>query len=136
MPWCLDAHTASASIEMARGFGADPLKFAFPVILPSSPVGFQTGPADSGGGMGRQGGSMGTGKLWVAALAMVVALAGTAAAQTVEIEYWQYTFPQRVQAIDELTDIDQTKALVNRVLTACLRVRGTITAFALGSQRF
>ena len=45
---------------------------------------------------------MGTGKLWVAALGMVVALAGTAGAQTVEIEYWQYTFPQRVQAIDEL----------------------------------
>jgi len=45
---------------------------------------------------------MGTGKLWVAALGMVVALAGTARAQTVEIEYWQYTFPQRVQAIDEL----------------------------------
>src|SRR5438128_1094652 len=48
------------------------------------------------------GGSMGTGKLWVAALGMVVALAGAARAQTVEIEYWQYTFPQRVQAIDEL----------------------------------
>ena len=45
---------------------------------------------------------MGTGTLWVAALAMVVALAGAARAQTVEIEYWQYTFPQRVQAIDEL----------------------------------
>jgi multiple sugar transport system substrate-binding protein len=28
--------------------------------------------------------------------------AGTAQAQTVEIEYWQYTFAQRVQAIDEL----------------------------------
>jgi multiple sugar transport system substrate-binding protein len=45
---------------------------------------------------------MGIGKLWLAALGMVVALAGTARAQTVEIEYWQYTFPQRVQAIDEL----------------------------------
>ncbi|HEY7601398.1 MAG TPA: extracellular solute-binding protein, partial [Methylomirabilota bacterium] len=36
------------------------------------------------------------------ALAMTLALAGGAAAQTVEIEYWQYTFAQRVQAIDEL----------------------------------
>jgi multiple sugar transport system substrate-binding protein len=33
---------------------------------------------------------------------MALAIAGTAYAQTVEIEYWQYTFAQRVQAIDEL----------------------------------
>jgi multiple sugar transport system substrate-binding protein len=46
------------------------------------------------------------GKRWAVALGLVTALvgavAGTAHAQTVEIEYWQYTFPQRVQAIDEL----------------------------------
>jgi len=41
-------------------------------------------------------------RLWAAALGMVLAMAGTARAQTVEIEYWQYTFAQRVQAIDEL----------------------------------
>src|SRR5215468_4722330 len=41
------------------------------------------------------------GKTW--ALAIILSLAaGTARAQTVEIEYWQYTFAQRVQAIDEL----------------------------------
>jgi multiple sugar transport system substrate-binding protein len=33
---------------------------------------------------------------------VTLAAAGPAAAQTVEIEYWQYTFAQRVQAIDEL----------------------------------
>jgi multiple sugar transport system substrate-binding protein len=43
-----------------------------------------------------------TGKVLAAALAMTLAIAGTAYAQTVEIEYWQYTFAQRVQAIDEL----------------------------------
>ncbi len=32
----------------------------------------------------------------------VLVLASAARAQTVEIEYWQYTFAQRVQAIDEL----------------------------------
>ncbi|MBI3457488.1 MAG: extracellular solute-binding protein [Candidatus Rokubacteria bacterium] len=42
------------------------------------------------------------GKLWAAALGVALAIAGTAHAQTVEIEYWQYTFAQRVQAIDEL----------------------------------
>jgi multiple sugar transport system substrate-binding protein len=36
------------------------------------------------------------------ALGLALALAGTAGAQPVEIEYWQYTFAQRVQAIDEL----------------------------------
>ena len=36
------------------------------------------------------------------ALAMTLALGGAAGAQPVEIEYWQYTFAQRVQAIDEL----------------------------------
>ncbi len=36
------------------------------------------------------------------AIATIAATAGTARAQTVEIEYWQYTFAQRVQAIDEL----------------------------------
>ncbi|HEY6416636.1 MAG TPA: extracellular solute-binding protein, partial [Acidimicrobiales bacterium] len=36
------------------------------------------------------------------ALGVTLATAGPAAAQTVEIEYWQYTFAQRVQAIDEL----------------------------------
>ena len=38
----------------------------------------------------------------VVALAVTLATAGAAGAQTVEIEYWQYTFAQRVQAIDEL----------------------------------
>ena len=42
------------------------------------------------------------GKLLGAVLAFAFALAGSARAQTVEIEYWQYTFAQRVQAIDEL----------------------------------
>jgi multiple sugar transport system substrate-binding protein len=36
------------------------------------------------------------------ALGVTLAAAGPAAAQPVEIEYWQYTFAQRVQAIDEL----------------------------------
>ena len=36
------------------------------------------------------------------ALGATLAAAGPAAAQPVEIEYWQYTFAQRVQAIDEL----------------------------------
>src|SRR5215831_11328007 len=40
-------------------------------------------------------------RLWVV-LALTLGIAGTASAQTVEIEYWQYTFAQRVQAIDEL----------------------------------
>jgi multiple sugar transport system substrate-binding protein len=35
-------------------------------------------------------------------LGFTLLAAGAAAAQTVEIEYWQYTFAQRVQAIDEL----------------------------------
>ena len=40
---------------------------------------------------------------WLAAVAVAaVGLVGAARAQTVEIEYWQYTFAQRVQAIDEL----------------------------------
>ena len=43
-----------------------------------------------------------TGKLVAAALGLTLAIAGTARAQPVEIEYWQYTFAQRVQAIDEL----------------------------------
>ena len=38
----------------------------------------------------------------VVALGLTLAIAGGAGAQTVEIEYWQYTFAQRVQAIDEL----------------------------------
>jgi multiple sugar transport system substrate-binding protein len=42
------------------------------------------------------------GTWWVIALATILALAGPAGAQPVEIEYWQYTFAQRVQAIDEL----------------------------------
>jgi multiple sugar transport system substrate-binding protein len=42
------------------------------------------------------------GTVLAAALGMALAIAGTAYAQTVEIEYWQYTFAQRVQAIDEL----------------------------------
>lgn len=41
-------------------------------------------------------------KLLAAVFALVLAFAGTARGQTVEIEYWQYTFAQRVQAIDEL----------------------------------
>ncbi len=45
---------------------------------------------------------MGKGKLWAVTLGIVVAMAGSARAQPVEIEYWQYTFAQRVQAIDEL----------------------------------
>jgi multiple sugar transport system substrate-binding protein len=47
---------------------------------------------------------MRTGTVLAAALglALSLAIAGTARAQTVEIEYWQYTFAQRVQAIDEL----------------------------------
>jgi multiple sugar transport system substrate-binding protein len=43
-----------------------------------------------------------TGKLLAVALGLMLAMAGMAGAQTVEIEYWQYTFAQRVQAIDEL----------------------------------
>lgn len=42
------------------------------------------------------------GKLLAAALGLTLAITGSARAQTVEIEYWQYTFAQRVQAIDEL----------------------------------
>ena len=45
---------------------------------------------------------MGAGKWLVVALGLTLASAGTAGAQPVEIEYWQYTFAQRVQAIDEL----------------------------------
>src|SRR5262245_4191972 len=44
-------------------------------------------------------------KTWVLlslSLGLSLAAAGTLRAQTVEIEYWQYTFTQRVQAIDEL----------------------------------
>jgi multiple sugar transport system substrate-binding protein len=37
-----------------------------------------------------------------AVLGAALMLSGAARAQTVEIEYWQYTFAQRVQAIDEL----------------------------------
>jgi multiple sugar transport system substrate-binding protein len=39
--------------------------------------------------------------LWVA-IGLTLGVSSTASAQTVEIEYWQYTFAQRVQAIDEL----------------------------------
>jgi len=41
---------------------------------------------------------------WLAALvaAAAIGLSSAARAQPVEIEYWQYTFAQRVQAIDEL----------------------------------
>ncbi|MBI3710428.1 MAG: extracellular solute-binding protein [Proteobacteria bacterium] len=40
---------------------------------------------------------------WLGAiLGMAVAWSGAARAQAVEIEYWQYTFTQRVEAIDEL----------------------------------
>src|SRR5262245_44905414 len=40
---------------------------------------------------------------WLAVtLGSILALAGAVSAQPVEIEYWQYTFTQRVQAIDEL----------------------------------
>ena len=42
------------------------------------------------------------GKWLLVALGLTLGIAGTAGAQTVEIEYWQYTFAQRVQAIDEL----------------------------------
>jgi multiple sugar transport system substrate-binding protein len=42
------------------------------------------------------------GTILAGALAVTLAMASGAAAQTVEIEYWQYTFAQRVQAIDEL----------------------------------
>jgi multiple sugar transport system substrate-binding protein len=42
------------------------------------------------------------GKWLLVALGLTLGIAGTASAQTVEIEYWQYTFAQRVQAIDEL----------------------------------
>ena len=51
---------------------------------------------------------MSMGKLLGAALGLALGIttiagtAGTARAQAVEIEYWQYTFAQRVQAIDEL----------------------------------
>ena len=45
---------------------------------------------------------MATGKWLVVFLGVTLALTGGAAAQPVEIEYWQYTFAQRVQAIDEL----------------------------------
>jgi multiple sugar transport system substrate-binding protein len=45
---------------------------------------------------------MRTGKWLVVILGLLLASVGTARAQTVEIEYWQYTFAQRVQAIDEL----------------------------------
>ena len=42
------------------------------------------------------------GKRWWMVIGLTLAVTGTASAQTVEIEYWQYTFAQRVQAIDEL----------------------------------
>jgi multiple sugar transport system substrate-binding protein len=45
---------------------------------------------------------MATGKWLAVTVGLMVALAGAAGAQPVEIEYWQYTFAQRVQAIDEL----------------------------------
>jgi multiple sugar transport system substrate-binding protein len=45
---------------------------------------------------------MATGKWLAVTVGLTVALAGPAGAQPVEIEYWQYTFAQRVQAIDEL----------------------------------
>jgi len=45
---------------------------------------------------------MRTARLLAAALGLTLAIAGPARAQTVEIEYWQYTFATRVQAIDEL----------------------------------
>src|SRR5262245_44112688 len=46
--------------------------------------------------------TMATGKWLAVIIGLTLAIAGTAGAQTVEIEYWQYTFAQRVQAIDEL----------------------------------
>ena len=42
------------------------------------------------------------GKWFWVVVGLTLCIAGTASAQTVEIEYWQYTFAQRVQAIDEL----------------------------------
>jgi len=42
------------------------------------------------------------GKWLLAAVGLTLGIASAASAQTVEIEYWQYTFAQRVQAIDEL----------------------------------
>lgn len=45
---------------------------------------------------------MTSGRTLAFALGLSLAVAGLARAQPVEIEYWQYTFAQRVQAIDEL----------------------------------
>ena len=42
------------------------------------------------------------GKWLLIAVGLTLGIASAASAQTVEIEYWQYTFAQRVQAIDEL----------------------------------
>jgi multiple sugar transport system substrate-binding protein len=42
------------------------------------------------------------GKWLLVAVGLTLGIASAASAQTVEIEYWQYTFAQRVQAIDEL----------------------------------
>ena len=42
------------------------------------------------------------GKWLLAAVGLTLGIASVASAQTVEVEYWQYTFAQRVQAIDEL----------------------------------
>ena len=41
------------------------------------------------------------GKWLLVALGLTLGIAGAAGAQPVEIEYWQYTFAQRVQAIDK-----------------------------------
>src|SRR5215831_2760149 len=45
---------------------------------------------------------MKVGKWFWVVVGLTLGIARTASAQTVEIEYWQYTFAQRVQAIDEL----------------------------------
>src|SRR5262245_45599282 len=42
------------------------------------------------------------GRWLVVALGLTLGTVSAAGSQTVEIEYWQYTFAQRVQAIDEL----------------------------------
>src|SRR5438094_8629594 len=97
VPGCQDEPTHTVPYRRAAGVTRVP-GLAARLIYSEAPG---PTPGTAGGGTG---GSMGTGKLWVAALGMVVALAGTARAQTVEIEYWQYTFPQRVQAIDELVN--------------------------------
>src|SRR4249919_159116 len=46
--------------------------------------------------------TMKMGRWLLVAVGLTLAIGRAASAQTVEIEYWQYTFAQRVQAIDEL----------------------------------